>query len=240
MMLDDLNDDRNYKVALSPDAVADYSSRSSLDAGETAIFEKYDSFIRGARVLDVGVGGGRTSLFLLPNCRSYKAVDYSAPMIEACRARFPFCKDAFSVGDARALRERFEEQFDFVLFAFNGIDCVGHDDRLKILGEVHSVLAADGLFFFSTHSLHAFPFAEPEVQARNAHLDPAELRARGWVQLTDKRADVLLYYVYPDFQVRQLQEAGFEVLDVLDLNGRAFDFDHPPRDWLLSFMCRKA
>jgi len=235
-----LSEDQNYKVSLSPDTVADYASRSSLNAGEAVVFGTYAPFIKDARVLDIGVGGGRTSLFLMPNCKSYKAVDYSAPMIDACRARFPFCKDAFEVGDARDLSGFGRGQFDFVLFAYAGLDSVGHDDRLKVLGEVRAALAEHGLFYFSTHSLHTFPFDDPEVQARNAHFDPAELRSRGWVQLTDKRADVFLYYVYPDFQVRQLQEAGFEVLLVLDMGGQPFDFSHPPRDWLVTFLCRKA
>ncbi|MDH4981174.1 class I SAM-dependent methyltransferase [Hyphomicrobium sp. D-2] len=196
--------------------------------------------IKDARVLDIGVGGGRTSLHLMGECRTYIGLDYSAPMIEACRARFPFCKEAFSVGDARDLRHLGVAQFDLVLFAFAGLDSVGHEDRQKILSEVHAVLDDEGLFFFSTHSLHAFPFDDAEAQARNAHLDPVELRTRGWVQLTDKRADVFLYYVYPDFQVRQLQQAGFEVIETIDMNGKPFDFRNPPRDWLVTFLCRKV
>jgi len=238
-MLQDQIAEQNYRVALSPETVADYASRDSLTNAEVALFRKYADFIHGARVLDIGVGGGRTSLFLLSRCQDYTGLDYSRPMIEACRTRLPFCKDAFIVGDARNLQTVCPGPYDFVLFAFAGIDALGYEDRLKVFAEARAVLADDGLFHFSAHSLHAFPFAEPEVQARNAHLDPADLRRRGWVQLTDRRADVVLYYTYPDFQVRQLETSGFDVLDVLDMRGNPFDFAKPQRDWLVSFMCRK-
>ena len=51
---------------------------------------------------------------------------------------------------------------------------------------------------------------------------------------------MVLYYTFPDYQVSLLKTSGFEVLDVLDMNGKPFNFARPPRDWLVSFMCRKA
>jgi SAM-dependent methyltransferase len=239
MLNHDYQNDQNFITAASPSVVDDYAKRSALLAGEEVVFRQHAAFIANARVLDIGVGGGRTSLHLMAACRSYIGVDYSSPMIAACQARFPFCADRFKVGDARTVSDVAEGPFDFILFAYTGIDSVGHEDRLLILRQVHGLLADEGLFFFSAHSLHAFPFSDPVAQARNAHLNPQELRQRGWVLLTDSRADVILYYAYPDFQVRQLEDAGFEVLGILDMRGEPFDIANPSRDWLLSYVCRK-
>ena len=229
----------NHNVYKLESVAGDSVGKCGLFSAEAHIFAKYQREIATARVLDIGVGGGRTAEYLLTRCRSYQAIDYSPAMIDACRRRFPECApDTFRVADARDLSEYATGEFDFALFSYNGLDYIGHQDRLRALSEIRRVLRPGGLFCFSTHSLHAFPFAEPRVQARNAHVDINRLRQQGWFNLIDRAADVVTYYVYPDVQKRQLKIAEFAVLQVLDMQAQPFDFSSPPDDWMIHFVCQ--
>jgi SAM-dependent methyltransferase len=78
-------------------------------------------------------------------------------MIRACELRFRDWiepKLAFVVGDVRDLKAFDTASFEFVLFAFNGIDSLlKHSDRLRAMGEIHRVCAPGGIFLFSTDNL---------------------------------------------------------------------------------------
>ena len=75
----------NFHSYSAPRSVNMYASLESLLPAEAVVFAKYAAILAGASVLDIGVGGGRTTKFLKAQCRAYKAVDYSPAMIEACR-----------------------------------------------------------------------------------------------------------------------------------------------------------
>jgi SAM-dependent methyltransferase len=231
--------EQNHQAMNARETVEDYEKREYLFAAEEKFLAQYASRIAEARVLDLGVGAGRTTRHLLPRSRSYRAIDYAPAMIEACRRKFPECgPEVFGLGDARDLSAEPEQGYDLVLFSYNGLDMVDHSDRLRVLWEVRRVLSPNGLFFFSAHSLHAFPFADEKIQARNQDVDLNLLRKRGRAILRDAREDCITYYIYPETQRKQLWRTGFKVLDILDLEGMAFNLSKPAKDWMLHYVCR--
>jgi len=63
---------RHYETGV---VAARYATRSGLQPAEAAIFERYHRDIAGLRILDLGVGGGRTTPFLLELSSNYIGVD---------------------------------------------------------------------------------------------------------------------------------------------------------------------
>lgn len=145
------------------DVVAHYSRAQDLQAVEAHLFQKF--IPERARILDLGVGGGRTSPYLSGRASKYVGVDYSPEMVEACRKRYPDME--FRCHDATDLSGHEDARFDVVVFSFNGIDHLYPDGaRLRCLGEVERVLAAGGRFIFSMHNARSL-LVRPARQGRS-------------------------------------------------------------------------
>lgn len=101
-------------------------------------------------ILDIGVGGGRTSRPLADMFAVYTGIDYAPRMIEAAIARHPDLD--LRVMNASSLA--FGEQFDVAMFSFNGIDYVDSATRFAIQREMMRVLRPGGYMIYSTHNLN--------------------------------------------------------------------------------------
>jgi SAM-dependent methyltransferase len=237
-----------------------YTSSFELQRPEQALLKGFKGRWSRVDMLDIGVGAGRTAYTFSAITRRYVGIDFVPEMIELSREIVGEDADTlFSVCDARDLSRFYGRRFDFVLFSFNGIDSVDHNDRLAILREIRKVIADDGRFAFSSHSLRALPFGlerprlsprHPRYFARqlwssarisagrlaaNRSVDLPDAYARGWALVRDQAHDfnLITYYVLPEFQVAQLEEAGFSLCTTYDLAGRQVDVRAPGRDpWL--------
>ena len=138
--------------------VDEYASLDELFGAEQRMLDEFGSGLAAANVLDLGVGGGRTSLHLIGRVGSYTGVDYSRAMVEACQRRFAGCDSqagvGFQVGDARRMPEIPDCSADLVLFCFNGLDGVGdRPERMAALEEIARVCRPGGAFVFSADNL---------------------------------------------------------------------------------------
>lgn len=216
-------------------------------------------------MLDIGVGGGRTSFTFGAVCRTYLGVDYAPTLLNAARQRVgesDTCR--FALADARDL-EALGGEFDVVLFSFNGLDTLDDAGRQRCLQQVHGVLRAGGHFLFSSHSIDGLPLPSPLASLRgrsfpvraagalrlarptlrtavtNMRLDIEALRRRGYARLRDHHHDfgLPLFYVTAAYQAARLEALGFEVLDIQDRQGRSVPSASPGSDLWLHFLCRK-
>ncbi|MBI9020366.1 MAG: class I SAM-dependent methyltransferase [Verrucomicrobia bacterium] len=212
------------------DIATGYAGESNLQAPEETILRELIPFLPTAKMLDIGVGGGRTTLHFAKWVSEYVGVDYAERMVEACRRRFAGYPDtiSFQVCDARSMEQFEADSFDFVLFSYNGIDCIDHEGRLTVLQEVGRVGKSGGTFAFSSHNLNsAVNFFE---WRRMISLDPRRLRRTvkrlflrfvynrdvklGTVRnsahtlLSDRsyRCKMQHYYIRPLAQIEQLKE----------------------------------
>ena len=115
----------------------------------------------GMRVLDLGVGGGRTTDALASQASTYVALDYSEAMVRNCRAQHPDVD--VRLGDAAELGEFAACAFDLVVFSYNGIDYLHPEaKRERCIAEMARVLADDGVLIVSTHNARALLRPVPE------------------------------------------------------------------------------
>jgi ubiquinone/menaquinone biosynthesis C-methylase UbiE len=149
------HEDPNLHVYNTPDVAAHYASLDYLSPCEEALFDVY--LKEGDAILDLGVGGGRTTPHLSRLASRYVGVDYAPRMVAACQQKFPQLE--FLVANATNLALLGDGNFDSVVMAFNGMDyLIPSESRRLCLAEIHRVLSKDGVLIFSSHNPRAiFP-----------------------------------------------------------------------------------
>ncbi len=237
----------------SPAVRRQYRTDGWTDPGEEAAVGFLWSSIGGRRVLDLGVGAGRTTRLLRPGAAAYTGIDSSPEMLALARERNP---DAdLRVGDARDLRGVDDESCDVVVFSFNGIDCVEHDERALVLSEARRVLSPGGRLLFSTLNLDGVSHGESPGSKRAEPTRPRQdalRRAKDATQRFLRGAQARWFFHYsvrqaesgPDWArwplaahdfrfvvhftrlgavIRSLHAAGFRVEAAWDPDGRPLD-----------------
>ncbi len=139
------------RVYHRPGVEREYRS-DTLTRVEAIILLKYQAAFAGRDVLDIGVGTGRTSIYLAPLARRYEGVEYSPVMVEYLRVHQP--QLAVRLADMRDLSAFTDATFDFVFGTSNVIDAVGEDGRRQTLREFARVLRPGGMLVFSSHNRH--------------------------------------------------------------------------------------
>lgn len=139
----------------SEDVVEFYAEQHDLQEPEAAVLNELRSKLATMSMLDIGVGAGRTTLHFAVLAKKYLGIDYSTEMINACLKKFQSSpKISFLASDARTLKRFKASSFDFVLFSFNGIDHMNHEERIETLREIRRIIRHGGYFCFSTHNLN--------------------------------------------------------------------------------------
>jgi ubiquinone/menaquinone biosynthesis C-methylase UbiE len=147
----------NKNIYSSFGIVQYYAQLKALQPAEQTILNLFKDRLSNMKMLDIGVGGGRTTQHFSQATADYIGIDYSAAMIAACKTRFStYPQVSFEITDARDMSQFKDNSFDFILFSFNGIDYMSHTDRLKVLQEISRVGKSGGHFFFSSHNLRVF------------------------------------------------------------------------------------
>lgn len=141
--------DVNIQTYSKDDVVTHYERAEGLMPPERVLFAKYVK--PGMEILDIGVGGGRTTPFLAKDAKRYLGLDYAQGMVDACKRRFP--EHDFAWGDATNLSDIGDESFDLTIFSFNGLDSIPSDEgRIQALKEMRRVTRADGRIIISSHN----------------------------------------------------------------------------------------
>jgi SAM-dependent methyltransferase len=151
-VLKKISRDRNLDAFNSPEVTSYYSSLNYLTPCERLLFDEY--LTPGMAILDLGVGGGRTTPYLSSIATRYVGADYAAKMIAACRRKFPDLE--FENVGASDLSIFAASSFDAVVMAFNGMDSVIPDEsRYRALREINRVLKPKGVLIFSSHNVRS-------------------------------------------------------------------------------------
>ncbi len=256
-------DSLNKNFYLSKTAASWYAEKEFVLPEEQAFLREYGEAIRGGRVLDIGIGAGRSTRYLIPLAGSYVGVDYSPDMVREAAEHFPGAQ--IEERDARDLSAYAAGEFDFVMFSFNGMDCLSHEGRMQTLAEVRRVLKPGGIFAFSAHNRDRPKVVPYSIRYLNRSKHPVRMAKNVWQFIEGIRDwrrslhcavdepeyalrhdsgnffKVPMYYISKQAQVAQLERLGFVPEVIYDGHGqhaKAEDVD-PVSSWIF-YVCRKS
>jgi ubiquinone/menaquinone biosynthesis C-methylase UbiE len=242
---------------------------SDLTAAERELLIHLRDRLTSVRMLDIGVGAGRTAFTFSALVKRYVGVDNAEDMLDLCRERFGETDSRqFLLRDATSMPDLPSGEFDVVLFSLNGIDYVDVENRSLILREAKRLLAPRGVFFVSSHSLSclpddwgdaklprfrlthpesAFDIARKAVYLRrrawaNRHLNLNTARKRGYAYVQDgiHSFGAVTFYGTFDYQLHELSAHGFETFATYGHEGREIPMDAEPCEISISYLCRHA
>jgi ubiquinone/menaquinone biosynthesis C-methylase UbiE len=252
----------NKDVYSSKKTVNEYRSHEYMPEPEKIIRQIIHNNINIDAMLDLGVGAGRTTEYFAPLFKKYTGVDYSQLMIDVCKKKFNHTSYNFELANAINLASFEDNSFDFVLFSFNGIDCVSIEDRDKVLNEIKRVCRNDGWFAFSVHSiynvrkLYSFQAPRNPIKYFAAYMRMKKIRAMNpeiqhveksdIISLIDGDLDFSTTYVYikPEFQKKILFEKRF--YDIKMFDGKGVDVTNEDfsywkhQDAWIYYLCRNG
>lgn len=227
----------NKEIYSKKNIVEHYSNYKGLQKPEETIFNILSPKLNEMKMLDIGVGGGRTTEYFKDKVKEYIGVDFSEGMIAECRKKFSnYPKLKFDVCDVRDLSRFKNEEFDFVLFSFNGLDNINHEERLNALKEIRRICKKGGYFCFSSHNLNYLNYffkikfrfnifkliaSIPQIyklRKRNKE-QIKKINSSNYLLVYDDVYDFGLYtyYVNSTYQNKILEEIGFKTSEVFSL-----------------------
>jgi ubiquinone/menaquinone biosynthesis C-methylase UbiE len=220
----------NCEVYDRPEVAAFYRRDEQLQEAEKYLFGRY--IAPGSNVIDIGVGGGRTTEALSRSARSYLGVDYAPAMVAMCRDRFPQLR--FEVADATNLSHIVDDAFDATVFSANGIDAIQTDaERMQCLRELRRITRPSGCIILSSHNAKVL-VVRPDFRGARWPLWRVIHAVRKTIQITARslrtRAfyagegyvkdqglwGMMNYYSTPEVITRDAEAAGLRVLQYTD------------------------
>ena len=255
--------DTNTETYSLPKVIKHYAEYSEkLQNPEKTIFEFLRKNLQQMKMLDIGVGAGRTTIHFAPHVKEYIGIDFSAGMINVCKEKFkttiPSAK--FEVADVRNLSQFSTGYFDFVFFSFNGLDTISHEERIIALKEIKRICSPNSYFCFSSHNLQCLPdffkirfrlhpikFLKSLINRKKLIEHNQEeidkLATSGYLSIYDDVYDFGLhtYYIRPSYQIGQLKTIGFNTVQIFDLTKgkeliQAEQFDQSKDSWIY-YLC---
>jgi len=212
-----------------------YRKANDLLGPEQTVIEWFKDQWKNWRVLDIGIGTGRTTQYFAPISKEYVGVDYAESMVEASKRDFAHLGNhvRIQLGDVRAMPEFETGYFDFVMFSYNGLDSISHEERLRALAEMKRVGKKGGYLFFSSHNIQYIP-SMYKIRHKNNPLYlayrfyrlgrllyhnglPGKYKNLDYTVIRDDVHQFRMnhYYAKPRVIVDQLREQGFKNIRVL-------------------------
>jgi SAM-dependent methyltransferase len=248
--------DRNAAIFMAP-AVAKRYGNPAPFAAEAMILIRYKEAFAGKRVLDLGVGAGRTTRYLASFASDYLGIDLSPAMLALARARYPEVQ--FADMDLREIGKLQPASFDFIFGPWNILSAFSHEERIQIIRRVHNLLVPGGVFAFSAHNRDwkfagGHPLSKP-LRPRNIIDALHPMSWKNYISRRNLRRDEadhailndeahrwqgVFYYISPDAQVAQLESCGFEFVEALAEDGRTLRRgDSTEGNGTIHYVCRK-
>jgi hypothetical protein len=137
-------------------------------------------FLPAKTILEIALGFGRWTKFLIPHAQSFTGIDLSEECVDACRESFATVKKAtFRLNDGRSLVDA-PNHLDFV-FSFDSMVHVEIDVLDGYIAQIVPKLAATGAAF-----IHHSNFADAPATVENIHGRATDVSARAIAASVEK------------------------------------------------------
>jgi ubiquinone/menaquinone biosynthesis C-methylase UbiE len=198
-----------------------YISRKHIQNGEKKILELVD-FLNIKTMLDIGVGGGRTSMYFLNLVESYLGIDIVPDFIDTLQKKYSQKQfKCMNVLDITNL----EKTYDFILFSHNGIDnLLTLEEYTKALDNMYKVCNKNGYVCFSSHNIWKIN------QNNDFTLIECDVVGTGMKQVNTN----------PLFLIKLLQKNNYSSIIVIDREGKIIDINkEKTKSAWLYYLCKK-
>ena len=198
-----------------------YISRKHIQNGEKKILELVD-FLNIKTMLDIGVGGGRTSMYFLNLVESYLGIDIVPDFIDTLQKKYSQKQfKCMNVLDITNL----EKTYDFILFSHNGIDnLLTLEEYTKALDNMYKVCNKNGYVCFSSHNIWKIN------QNNDFTLIECDVVGTGMKQVNTN----------PLFLIKLLQKNNYSSIIVIDREGTIIDINkEKTKSAWLYYLCKK-
>ncbi|MCX6278625.1 MAG: class I SAM-dependent methyltransferase [Bacteroidetes bacterium] len=251
----------NFKTYNGKKVVSRYLIDNELQKPEQKIIKILGDQLSDIKMLVIGVGGGRTSFHFAEHVKEYVGIDYAENKIKGCQRKFDFQKSTitFQVMDVRNMTSLNSNYFDFILFSFNGLDYISHQDRILALNEIKRVGKSSAKFLFSSHNIYSIP----SLYKLSFSANPCKLLNRirklltvvfinGSLEKYKKTPYAVIndgahsfklktYYISPKEQLNQLKSVGFHSIETYSImNGEEIsleDINNIEDPWIY-YLCK--
>jgi ubiquinone/menaquinone biosynthesis C-methylase UbiE len=242
--------------------VGGYWDKDRLNPAEKVVLHDLYNESKNEPILEIGVGAGRITSYLLNVTDQYVGIDYSANMIDSCKHRFP---DAdLRLCDARSMPCFGSNCFSVVMLWGNVIDDVRPAERSVILREANRILKANGILLLSSHNLDWNEIARGASGFEGlrpwSDLDFLSIAVYGrcllkqfWTRMSQKdyavfseyfhfqgnRMVVPTCYIRKEAQEKQLLRTGFAEISAMTMDGEQFTEAGRSRGFMIYYTARK-
>ena len=225
--------ENNKKAYNSDKVVKNYTEKFFLFKGENNLIERLKNNSNNGKMLDIGIGTGRTTHFFAKYFDKYVGIDYAGNMIKFAKEKYKDKSNcSFYELDATNMSIFNDNEFDFILFSFNGLDCVTIDDRIKILKEIKRVAKNGAIFSYSTHNIYNIPKLFKFRMPRNPLNIPGEIKRFKKINSINEKPDVLIQKDFDiitdgdiNFSVQYYYcNIGYEIESITKLGFSPFEF----------------
>jgi len=150
--MDDARRNNNKRWNYSNNVIAHYCSAKHLQPGEATIRDLID-FNQINNMIDIGVGGGRTTRYFSELVDSYLGVDVAEKFILHLQNEYKEnSRLSFRCADILTMQKP-AQTFDLVLFSHNGIDnLLIQSDWAQAVSKMFDLCSPGGYVCFSSHN----------------------------------------------------------------------------------------
>lgn len=192
-----------------------YNSKNHIQKPESTIIKMVNNV---NSLLDIGVGGGRTTYYFSKISKNYVGIDYILKFVQNCQKNYPLL--TFHHMNALNILN-LNTKFELVLFSHNGIDNIlNKNDWLKMIDLMYET--SDKYVCFSSHNSLFYNKTDDYVLIKNN-------------VVTTNMNQV---YTNPQFVLNYLNKFKFKNIYLIDTQGDITDTKNNKSCWIY-YLCEK-